>query len=127
MIETPGGETQKPETREESRVDVSKILAIIPPASELKPMKKGISEKRIRIRYDRNIAKPIAKIPSNIAQELSIKTGDPVEIVVAGKKKASFTAEVVESSEQVVVIYPGDLEKQGVADNSIATIRKKTK
>ncbi len=109
---------------EPKKVDISKLLAIVPSASELKSEKKVLSEKRIRIKYDKSLDKPIARIPVVLANELGIKNGDQVEIVVAGKKKAYFTAEVVEGSENIVVVYPEDLEKQGVADNSIATIRR---
>ena len=123
--ETSRGE----EATGETKVDVSKLVAIIPPASEIigkKREKSTIIEKRIRIRFDRSLDKPIARIPSSIAQLLSIKNGDAVEIVVAGRKKAVFTAEVFEAKpeEEAVYIYPGELEPQGVSDNSIATIRK---
>jgi len=116
------------ETTRETKIDVSKLVAIIPPASEIIGKKKesGISEKRIRIRFDKNLNKPIARVPSTIAQLIGIKSGDIVEVVVAGRKKAEFTAEVFEAKpgEEVVYVYPADLERQGVADNSIATIRK---
>jgi hypothetical protein len=112
----------------ESKVDISKLVAIIPPASEVLGKKKEavLPEKRVRIRFERGLDKPIARIPSSIAQLLGVKSGDLVEVVVAGKKKAVFTAEVVESKpgEEVIYVYPAELEKQGVADNSIATIRK---
>jgi hypothetical protein len=116
--------SQGSQQEESKKVDISKLLAIIPSASELRGAKKTLSEKRIRIKYDRSIDKPIAKIPAWIASELDIKNGDVVEVVVAGKRKTTFTAEVVESTESAVVVYPVELEKQGVADNSIATIRK---
>lgn len=119
-----GEKSESVERREERKVDISKLVSIIPPAAELRGEKKTIPERRIRIRFDRNLTKPIARIPGHIARELSIKPGDVVEIVVAGKKKAVFTAEVVDSSENVVAVYSGDLEKQGVSDNSIATIRR---
>jgi hypothetical protein len=35
-----------------------------------------------------------------------------------------FTAQVEDRGENVVIVYSAELEKQGVADNSIATIRK---
>lgn len=112
------------EAPERSKVDVSKLISIIPPASELKAERKVVSEKRVRIRFDRGINKPIAKLPSHLAKELGIKSGDTVEVIVAGRKKASFTAEVIETQENFVLVYPADLERQGVSDNSIATIRK---
>ena len=124
--ETPG----EGEATRETKIDVSKLVAIIPPASEIIGKKREkesiITEKRVRIRFDRSLDKPIARVPSSIAQLLGIKNGDVVEIVVAGRKKAIFTAEVFEAKleEGVVYVYPGELEPQGVSDNSIATIRK---
>jgi bifunctional DNA-binding transcriptional regulator/antitoxin component of YhaV-PrlF toxin-antitoxin module len=118
---------EKKEPVEESKpgkVDISRLLAIVPSAAELRVEKKVLQEKRIRIRFDRSLVKPVAIVPTSIARELDIKTGDAVEIVVAGKKKAVFTAQVEDRGENVVIVYPAELEKQGVADNSIATIRK---
>jgi bifunctional DNA-binding transcriptional regulator/antitoxin component of YhaV-PrlF toxin-antitoxin module len=118
---------EKKEPVEESKpgkVDISRLLAIVPSAAELREEKKVLQEKRIRIRFDRSLVKPVAIVPTSIARELDIKTGDVVEIVVAGKKKAVFTAQVEDRGENVVIVYPAELEKQGVADNSIATIRK---
>ncbi|MEM4481901.1 MAG: hypothetical protein QXK88_05690 [Desulfurococcaceae archaeon] len=109
---------------EKSKLDISKLISIIPPVSELRGEKKVISEKRIRIRFDRSLDRPIARVPSQVAKELGVRNGDVVEVVVAGKKKTILKAEVIESGENAVAVYPGDLERQGVSDNSIATIRK---
>lgn len=117
--------TEKQEkTRSSKAEDILKLVSIIPQASELRSEKKILHEKRIRIRFNRELDKPIAKIPVNIANELGIKNGDLIEIIVAGKKKTIFTVEIVESSENHVLVYPVELEKQGISDNSIATIRK---
>ncbi|MEM3975466.1 MAG: hypothetical protein QXO87_01695 [Desulfurococcaceae archaeon] len=116
---------EAPEHQEKAKVDLSKLLAIIPPATELKGEKKAIREKRVRIRFDRSLDKPVARIPVHVANDIGVKSGDLVEIVVAGKRKAILTAEVVESRETSITVYPADLEKQGVADNSIVTIRRK--
>lgn len=122
---------ERPESKEagkEVKIDVSKLVAIIPPASEIIEKKKGfsVSEKRVRIRFERGLNKPVARIPSLVAQLIGVKNGDTVEVVVSGRKKALFTAEVFDAKpgEEVVYVYPAELEKQGVADNSIATIRK---
>jgi len=116
------GEKTSPE---QQKVDVSKLVSIIPPASELKKKEKKISEKRVRIRFDHSLNEPVARVPSSLASLLGIKNDDTVEIVVAGRKKFTFKAIVFESpDENVVYIYPKDLDKSGVADNSIATIRK---
>lgn len=111
-------------TGKQEKTDLSKLLALIPSATELKAEKKKLAEKRIRIKYNRGFSKPIARIPAHIASELDIKPGDQVEIVVAGKRKAILEAELYETKENIVEVYPEELEKQGVADNSIVTIRK---
>lgn len=122
-----GPETEKPaeESRSE-KPDLSKLLAIVPPASEVLGKKqKLLAEKRIRVKFNKSLNKPVAKIPSTLASELGIKNGDEIEVVVAGKKKARFVAEIIESPDvNVIEVYPAELERQGVADNSIATIRK---
>ncbi|MGC8953569.1 hypothetical protein [Desulfurococcus amylolyticus] len=119
---TSGGEK---ETGTQQKIDVSKLVSIIPPASELKKKEKKLTEKRVRIRFDRTLNEPIAKIPSALASMLDIKNDERVEVVVAGRKRFEFKALVFESTdENVVYVYPGEIEKNGVADNSIATIRK---
>ncbi|MGC8982443.1 MAG: hypothetical protein ACP5KA_01610 [Desulfurococcaceae archaeon] len=119
-------EASSEKAEEKPKVDVSKLVAVVPPASEVLGKKqKQLTEKRVRIRFDRSLNKPIAKVPTKLAEELGIKKDDLVEIVVAGKKKARFTAELIDSPDaNIVWVYPGELEKQGVADNSIATIRR---
>lgn len=113
------------ETPEQQKIDVSKLASIIPPASELRKKEKKLSEKRIRIRFDQSLNEPVARIPSALASMLDIKSDDTVEIVVAGRKKFLFKAVVFESTdENTVYIYPKEVEKNGVADNSIATLRK---
>lgn len=111
--------------KEERKVDISKLVSIIPPASELFKKERKLSEKRIRIRFDSSLSPDIAKVPSALAKLLDIKDKDAVEIVVAGRKKFRLQAAVFESQEEnVVFVPPAEFEKNGVADNSIATIRK---
>lgn len=116
-------EESKPSAKQE-KTDISKLLALIPSAAELRSEKKKPTEKRIKIKFNKAFTKPIARIPIHIATELDIKPGDQVEIVVAGRRKAILEAELYETKENIVEVYPEELEKQGVADNSVATIRK---
>lgn len=109
----------------EKKVDIEKLVSIIPPASELFKKEKKLSEKRVRIRYDNSLPGELVKVPSALAKLLDIRENDSVEIVVAGKKKFRYKAILYESQEDnVVYANPSELEKHGVADNSIATIRK---
>lgn len=123
--EKPEAERPSEEPKSE-KTDISKLLAIVPPATEvLGRRQKPLVEKRIRVRFNRSLNKPVARIPATLASELGINNGDEVEVVVAGRKKVKLVAEITESSEvNVVEVYPAELERQGVADYSIATIRK---
>ncbi|MEL9909187.1 MAG: hypothetical protein QXP97_05970 [Desulfurococcus sp.] len=123
MEQSPSGGEK--ETGTQQKVDVSKLVSIVPPASELKKKEKKLTEKRVRIRFDRTLNEAIAKIPSALASMLGIKNDERVEVVVAGRKRFEFKALIFESTdENIVYVYPGEIEKNGVADNSIATIRK---
>lgn len=110
---------------QQQKPDISKLVSIVPPASELKRKEKILSEKRLRVKYDESLKEPIAKIPKPIAGMLGIKDGDSVEVVVAGRKKFMFKAVIIESQEEnTIYVYPEELKINGVADNSIATLRK---
>lgn len=118
------------EGKEEKKVDISKLVSIIPPASELMKKEKKLSEKRVRVRIDQSLKDPVARIPSALTSMLGIREGDVVEVVVAGRRKFTFKATVFESQdENVVHVAPRDLNnievlRSGVADNSIATVRR---
>ncbi|MGB9785294.1 MAG: hypothetical protein ACPLSO_05855 [Fervidicoccaceae archaeon] len=100
--------------------DIKSLLAVIPPAgSGIK--QKVLKEKRIRIRY--SSAKPgQILINPSLAKELGI--GEKAEIVVAGKKKFVFSV-VLEDSVPSNAVYANTdfMKENGVADNSIATLR----
>ncbi len=107
------------------KVDIKKLVSIIPPASELRRKQKVLKEKRIRIRYDESLPEGSARVPKDLASMLGIKNGDIIEIVIAGKKKFLFKAEIIEETgTNTVYCYPEELRENGVADNSIATLRR---
>lgn len=109
----------------QQKIDIKKLVSIVPPASELRRRQKLLREKRIRIKYDDNLPEGVAKVPKELAKMLGINDGDKIEIVVAGKKKFVFTATIIdEPGTNNVYVYPAELEEKGVADNSIATLRK---
>ncbi|ADG91443.1 hypothetical protein [Thermosphaera aggregans] len=119
------GEQVRNAQEQQQKPDISKLVSIVPPASELKKKEKILSEKRLRVKYDESLKEPIAKIPKPIAGMLGIKDGDSVEVVVAGRKKFMFKAVIIESQEEnTIYVYPEELKINGVADNSIATLRK---
>jgi len=100
--------------------DIKSLLAVIPPAgSEAK--QKVLKEKRIRIRY--SSAKPgQIMINPSLAKELGI--GEKAEVVVAGRKKFTF-AVIIDDSVPPNAVYANTdfMKENGVADNSIATLR----
>lgn len=107
------------------KTDVSRLVSIIPPASELFKKEKVLSEKRIRVRYDESLPEDRLKIHKDLASMLGLKQDDDVELVVAGKKRFVYKVVIVDNIEsEVVFCNPNLLVKNGVADNSIATIRK---
>jgi len=107
------------------KIDVAKLLSIIPPASELKRKEIKLKEKRIRVRYDESLPPNTIRLSKQLAQLLRINEGDLVEIVVAGRHKFIYNALVIdEGNVNEVHCNPEELKERGVADNSIATIRK---
>ena len=107
------------------KIDVAKLLSIIPPASELKRKEIKLKEKRIRVRYDESLPPNTIRLSKHLAQLLGINEGDLVEIVVAGRHKFTYNALVIdEGNVNEVHCNPEELKERGVADNSIATIRK---
>jgi len=116
---------EQKETRPAKKIDIKKLVSIVPPASELKRKQKFLKEKRIRIRYDESLPEGASKVPKDLARALGINEGDKIEIVIAGKKKFIFTATIIdEEGTNVVYCYPEELRENGVADKSIATLRK---
>ncbi|MEM4528400.1 MAG: hypothetical protein QXS23_04335 [Desulfurococcaceae archaeon] len=108
------------------KMDISKLVSIIPPASEVLGRKEQKTmEKRVRLRFDKSIDTSIAKLPSSLAKMLGIHDNEDVEVIIAGKKKFTLKAQLFDSTDvNTVHVNPAEFEKQGVADNSIATIRK---
>ncbi len=120
-------ETKQEQTSQEEqpKIDIKKLVSIVPPASELKKKTKVLKEKRIRIKFDESLPEGASRVPKELAKLLGIEEGDKIEIVVAGRKKFIFTAQIVEEpGVNFVYVYPEELREKGVADNSIATIRR---
>ncbi len=123
------GEETEGETKQQpvvgKKVDISKLVSIIPPASQLRRKEAKVREKRIRIRYDESTPQGCVKIPAKLAEILGINEGELVDIVVAGRHKFVYKAIVIEEdSINNVYCHPEELREKGVADNSIATVRK---
>ncbi|MCC6052305.1 MAG: hypothetical protein LM585_03615, partial [Fervidicoccaceae archaeon] len=96
--------------------------AIVPPATSLFSRQKVLQEKRIRVRYG-EVEENQIKINPQLASQLGIT--DTAVLVVAGKKR--FTMNVIIDEDvpmDIVIANPQLMKDNGVADNSIATIRK---
>jgi len=108
------------EERMPDKKDIKSLLAVIPPAGSGEKQKFQ-KEKRIRIKY--SSAKPgQLMLNSSLAKELGIR--EKAEIVVAGKKKFSFSVIIDDSVPSNVVYANTDFMKEnGIADNTIATLR----
>lgn len=80
-------------------------------------------EKRLRIKYSENVKEGRAVINENLAKELDIK--DSLEVVIGGKKKLVLTAILSQDApNDQILVNPSQAKSSGIADNSIATIRK---
>jgi len=102
--------------------DIKTLVEIIPPAGTLKRKEKKVTEKRIRVRYS-NAKENQILINKKLAEELGIK--DKAYIVVAGKKRFLFNVVIDDSvPENIVYANTEFMKENGIADNSIATIRK---
>ncbi len=109
------------ETKREGKPDIKSLVAIIPPAGALKGGEKKQMEKRIRIRYS-NAKENQVIISTSLAKELGIK--EKAYIVVAGRKRFLFNVILDDSVPENEVYANTDFMKEnGIADNSIATIR----
>ncbi len=107
---------------EKGKRDIKSLISIIPPADQLKETVKKIREKRIRVRYG-NVKPNQLLINPKLVKDLSLE-GKAV-IVVGGKKR--FLLEIVEDEKVPVneAFMNMELMKEnGIADNSIATVRK---
>lgn len=118
---------QEPGKEEKKKSDIKSLVAIIPPAHEVLG-KKGprLAEKRIRVRQKPDIKPQYAKINPKLAEDLGIK--DYLEVVVARRHKLIFKALFDEKVPESEVWCNEELLKdRGIADNSIATVRKSKK
>ena len=116
-------EEEKSEThRRERKIDIKALVAIIPPASARKTEKR-LREKRIRLRYNDSVKPGHAIINEDLAKTLDIT--EYIEVTVAGRKrfklKVTFNPDVPVNE---VWCNPEELRERGIADNSIATVRR---
>ncbi|MCX8199663.1 MAG: hypothetical protein N3E36_06565 [Sulfolobales archaeon] len=110
----------------EKKLDIVKLLTIVPPASELKQAKAKVVERRVRVIYDDQLSKDVVRISQELASEIGVSEGDLVEVVVGGKKKFMYKVLIASGIQfNTVLCNSEELKLNGVANNSIATIRRK--
>jgi len=105
--------------------DIKALLAVIPPPTALrKTTKPGVKERRIRIRHRDDVKKNEAIINPRLASE--INATNQIEVVIAGKKKFTFSI-ITDEKVPINEIWCNTelLKSHGIADNSIATVRGK--
>lgn len=107
----------------EEKIDVKRLLSVIPPPAELLARRRGsVREKRVRLRYDPGVGEAEAKLSPTLARELGVN--QYVDVAVAGKKRFRLRAVIVDGiSDDVVHVNPELMKRSGVADNSICTVR----
>ncbi len=83
----------------------------------------SLPEKRLRIRSRTDVSDGSSKMNAKMAQTLGV--GEEIEAVVAGKSKGTWKASQSESvPSNEVWMNSDELKAKGIADNTIATIRK---
>ncbi len=113
-----GAEEEKPRKKR----DIRSILQMIPPASQLFGEEKRVRERRVRLKFHNELKEGVAKLNPELAKELGIR--DKVEVVVAHRHRYVFSVMLDENVPVNEVWINGEkLEHEGVADNSIVTVR----
>ncbi len=122
-MEAPEQSQAPGEEKPGGKRDIKALVALIPPADALRKKEVKLVERRMRIRYDEDIDPGKARINPETAKALGI--ADALEVVVAGRHKFVFEAVLDEDVPPNEVYCNGELlREKGVADNSIATVRK---
>lgn len=83
----------------------------------------SLPEKRMRIRSREDVAAGNSKMNAKMAEQLAIS--DEIEAIVSGKWKGKWKVTQTESiPANEVWLNNDELKTKGIADNTIATIRK---
>jgi len=108
--------------KEKKKMDIKMLVSIIPPATSERKSK-ILLEKRVRARRRDDVKKGECKINPKLASTLNIS--DYMDLIVAGKKRLVLKVILLDSvPENEVWCNLEELREQGIADNSIVTIRR---
>ncbi|MHA1594460.1 MAG: hypothetical protein ACTSXJ_03030 [Candidatus Baldrarchaeia archaeon] len=84
----------------------------------------GVPQRRLRLRY-KDVKEGEAYMNPEMMKMLGLEDGDEIEVVVAKRKWFTFKAHPREEvPRNEVWTNPDILRSNGIADNSIATVRK---
>lgn len=104
------------------KIDIRSLVAVVPPASTLFARERELVEKRVKVRYGTIERDKLALSPVLASQ---LKVADKIVLVVAGRKRFELNVLLDDSLPPDVVVANGELLRaHGVADNSIATVRR---
>ncbi|MCS7099872.1 MAG: hypothetical protein RMH84_05685 [Sulfolobales archaeon] len=108
------------ESEQEKKRDIRTFLLVVPPAEAFKKQKKPPQEKRVRLKYNPAVKSGSLHVSPELAKELPLK--EFAEISVHGKR-VRLKVVVDEGVPSGEVWSSSDLKSQGIADNSIVTLR----
>ncbi len=116
LLSNEGGSQQA------QKKDVKQLVAVIPPASEVFSQgRRRVLERRVRVRLSETIPEDILQVSKKLAGELGIKEG--AQLSVSGKKFVLKVLLSEELPENEVRANEEFMRRNGVADNSMATVR----
>ena len=110
------------ETQSRRKIDIRSALSMIPPASQILGREKKLRERRVRLRFHEEVREGVAKVNPELLSEIG--EAEQVEVVVAHRHKFRYRVEVDDNVPPHEIWVNGSgLPEQGVADNTIATVR----
>ena len=106
------------------KVDVTKMLSFIPPASAVYSRQAKYTEKRVKLVYDSSLNQGTLRLSKKLATLLGIT--DEAEVSVGGGRvRVRLKAVIDEGTEDDTVVWanPDDMRPRGVADGSTVVVR----
>ncbi len=106
------------------KVDISKMLSFIPPASSVYSRELKVTEKRVKLLYDPSVEEGKLVLSKKLAGELGIT--DRVEMSVGGgrvKKTLAAVIDEMSGDDTSVRANPDEMKSLGVADRSTVVVR----
>lgn len=117
ILSSEGSSPQQPQKR-----DIKQLVAVVPPASEVlgKGVKK-ILEKRVRVRLRDGVPDDVIYVSGKLASELGVK--EKIQLSVSGRKIVLRVLVSDDIPENEVWANEEFMRRNGISDNSMATVR----